>query len=311
MVPDFPDFESLSLSHRQIIEEYLLADEPYSDFTFTNLWIWDIENSVKISKLRGNLVFRLYNYTGEYEVLSINGTSQIEESISELLAYVNSKEDLGNSLEYIHSGVAELLKGSDKYAVTEARDNFDYIISVKDALELGGKEHGHKRRKINQFSTLYGSNASLRQLDLGDAQIKEAVLSVFDSWASSREKDEKETLDERLAIVRLLENSESLNIEGLGLWINEKLEAFSIFEFMHNNYVTYHLEKTNANFSGIVRYLQHAVSESLQTRGVTHINYEQDLGIAGLRKAKLELHPEKLLKKYTVSLNEPAGTHDS
>jgi len=42
------------------------------------------------------------------------------------------------------------------------------------------------------------------------------------------------------------------------------------------------------------------VAEDLLARGYTHMNIQQDLGMEGLRNAKLALKPAYFLKKYSV-----------
>ena len=78
--------------------------------------------------------------------------------------------------------------------------------------------------------------------------------------------------------------------------------AYSIYELLPNNYAIGHFEKALKGHAGLYDYLKHSTALDLRKQGVTHINYEQDLGIENLRYSKMLLHPETFLKKFTVSL---------
>ncbi|MHA2278466.1 MAG: phosphatidylglycerol lysyltransferase domain-containing protein, partial [Candidatus Kariarchaeaceae archaeon] len=59
-------------------------------------------------------------------------------------------------------------------------------------------------------------------------------------------------------------------------------------------------EKANPNISGLYQIInQRFCSEALQ--GFTFVNREQDLGVPGLRRAKMSYHPTHFIEKYLIS----------
>jgi hypothetical protein len=78
--------------------------------------------------------------------------------------------------------------------------------------------------------------------------------------------------------------------------------AYSIYE-IRDDYAIGHFEKALKEHNGLYDYLKHTTAKELHEKGVKYINYEQDLGIVGLRQTKLLLHPEHYLKKYSISLS--------
>ena len=60
-----------------------------------------------------------------------------------------------------------------------------------------------------------------------------------------------------------------------------------------------HIEKSRRDVEGGYPYLAHSLAKALPET-VKVLNREEDLGVPGLRKAKLSYYPELLLEKYTV-----------
>ncbi len=81
--------------------------------------------------------------------------------------------------------------------------------------------------------------------------------------------------------------------------MDSKLEAFSIGENLNDNMAVIHIEKANPDIRGLYPYInqQFLVNEFSD---IEFINREEDLGIEGLRKAKLSYHPSRFVEKYTV-----------
>ena len=77
------------------------------------------------------------------------------------------------------------------------------------------------------------------------------------------------------------------------------MEAFTIGENINENMAVIHIEKANPEIRGLYPYInqQFLVHEF---KDVEFVNREEDLGIEGLRKAKLSYHPCKFVEKYTV-----------
>ena len=70
-------------------------------------------------------------------------------------------------------------------------------------------------------------------------------------------------------------------------------------EYINPNMALIHIEKANPVIRGLYpfinqQFLVHEFSDA------EFVNREEDLGIEGLRKAKLSYHPVRFVEKYTV-----------
>jgi hypothetical protein len=117
----------------------------------------------------------------------------------------------------------------------------------------------------------------------------------------SEHVSQEETDSELKALKRLLSESGRFNLSPLAVYIDDVMVAYSIYEITKGDYAVGHFEKALKVHDGLYDYLKHKTANDLHQQGVKYINYEQDLGIAGLRRTKLLLHPEHFLKKYTIS----------
>ena len=59
MLPQFPNFKELELPDADDVQRYTARYAPFSDFNFAGLWSWNIDSSVLLCELNGNLVVRL------------------------------------------------------------------------------------------------------------------------------------------------------------------------------------------------------------------------------------------------------------
>lgn len=304
-IPNFPAFTTLSHEHQDFISGLLKDIDHYSDFNFISLWVWDHQDKLKLSLLNDNLVVLFQDYVNSSEQFySLLGQTKIDESLKELLAH--SSKELGiNEVRLIPEFVVNHIQNPNDFVVTEDRDNFDYIIAIPNMANLDSKLNETKRHMLNQFIKNYGHELRVSELDLTDPKISEQLLAVFEEWAMSVATDQKETDNERNAIKKLLTNHHKLaspKLHIVGMYMGGDLKAFSINELANSNLAVGHFKKASRDYKGLGVALDSYTAKSLASKNISHINVEQDLGIEGLRKSKMHMHPEKFLKKFTVKL---------
>lgn len=303
MIPLFPEFKKLELDDGKKIENITAQYPPYSDYNFVSLWSYNIKNDIMVSQLHQNLILRLRDYISDEQFYSFLGYNMTRETIEALLKQAE-KENIVNKLKLIPEEV--ILNNPtlfNFFRITDDRDNFDYILSANETSKLTGNNYRAKRNFVNRFTKKYsGANATI--FDIRKPELQKQITELFLVWQKQGQKTRSETEHESIAIQRLLGSVEFLNLIPLGVFENDKLIAFSINEIVHDGFGLIHFEKADESYVGIYQYLKKMTALCLQKLGCVYINYEQDLGIPGLRKAKESWQPIRYLKKYIISPKE-------
>jgi hypothetical protein len=300
-LPLFPNTKLLEISDKLLIETFVANFHPYSDYNFTSLYSWDTNNTIEIAQIYDNLVVKFSDYITGKAFYSFLGSNSVNKTAEALLEQ-SQTEGLPATLQLIPEEVASQL--DSKYLhVAEDRDQFDYIVSIEEQTSLSGSKNHPKKRRIKK---LLASGMEINDVMLGKIggqEVKQDISRVFDRWVkvkAERGQDVRESVNESTAIHRLLD-AKTLEAELFTITINGKMEAFFIGEALGDEYFIGHFEKADPKIEGLYQYLKHTVALNLYARGIKYMNIEQDLGIPGLREAKMSGHNVRFLKKYTVS----------
>ena len=300
MIPQFPVFKDLKIEDKEEIEKITKLYPPYSDFNFTSLWSWDVESQVKISILNGNLIIRFSDYITNDLFYSFIGSENIENTVAKLLD-LSEKEGLNIRLNLIPEESVQKLS-SPSFNLEEDRDNFDYIYTLEKIIKYDGNRLRSRRNLFNRFKNKYISETII--INPSDIYLREMIYGVFRLWAENKKLSPEETKNELLAINRVLNLSLSdRNIVIVGLLDGKKMIGFVINELVHNDTAILHFEKADENYIGVYSYLMSENARILHGLNRTLLNYEQDLGIPGLRLGKKAYRPLYFLKKYRLSID--------
>lgn len=173
----------------------------------------------------------------------------------------------------------------------------DYVYDVNMHATLKGKKMQKRRNHYNAFIKEYGDRYEYR---LYDSSQKQEVLSFLRSWMSSHDHLEDLKLEYN-GIEEMLEYYDELNLMGGCVYIDDKIEAFTLASRLSDKTVQIHVEKANRDIRGLYVAL---FKSFLNTHvGYQFVNREDDLGIPELRKAKMDLQPLYRLRKFAVGFD--------
>lgn len=183
-----------------------------------------------------------------------------------------------------------------KYDFDTSRDDYDYIYQAESLRTLGGRKMHSKKNHFNGFLKEYGERFVYKQIDKSEYA---ECLRLADKWAFSREKD-RNLIGENLAIKKVLKNANKFCCLKIGgIYIDNELEGFTFGDNCNKNMAVIHIEKANPDLRGVYAAVNKLFLEN-EFPDVEYVNREDDLGIDGLRQAKLSYKPIKLVEKYTV-----------
>ena len=298
MLSVFPNFKKLEISDKSYIERHTKKFPPYSDFNFASLWAWNQKENVEISILNNNLVVKFQDYTVHNYFYSFIGDNEIIKTIDALLS-LSKKKNFEENLKLIpesNFSKIEFLTAKKHYLITEDNNNHDYILDVKKLSTMEGKELHHKRKRLNNFLKNNSYDVSAHILNISD---KQSVIDLFFLWEKLRNKNREETKNELDAINRLFTNVEELDLTIINVANHKGPIGYTIFEIIDDEYAISNFQKADPRYIGSYELLNFEMAKYLYKERVKSVNIEQDLGIEGLRRAKLDYNPT-YLKKYII-----------
>jgi hypothetical protein len=296
MIATYPDFSKLSLEHKDQLARFTAKFEPYSDFNFVSLFSWNTDGSAEVAILDGNLVIRIPDYLDGHPVYSLLGDNRIDASVETLLQSVPK-------LELVPEAVIQKLEQPGLYDIAEDENNFDYVYDVSHLIHLKGSHFKKKRNKNNVFVKEHEGYELVVKVvkDLDVAHI-EALQQVDRQWAQIASRDKGDILAERKALGRLFENFSAFELIIVEVVVDNEIKAFSVNELLASGYALCHFEKAlTTHHEHLNTFLTIEVAKKLHEAGCEFMNWEQDLGLEGLRRSKQSYHPIRMLKKYTLS----------
>ena len=300
MIPHFPNFKKLTLDHKNEIESYVKKYPHYSDYNFTSLWTYNTEESIEICFLNNNLVIKFIDYITNKPFYSFLGTTNVINTIEQLFIYAQ-KNKIDQRLKLIPEIVIQTNEHiNQNFIVMEDLNNHDYIVSAKEIAFLPKEKFHRKRYLVEKFKRKY-PDYKVVLMDLRKERDQKEIFSLFFLWEKMADRDRSDTKNELIAIKRLISSIHHFNIFALGIYHNNKLIAFNIYEISHNKHGVSAFQKADKSYTGIYSILSHEVAKHLYSLGCEYINYEQDLGIEGLRLSKSLWKPTHYLKKYIIS----------
>lgn len=298
-IPGFPSFAPLRFSHRAAIEHVVTAFVPYSDFNFTSLICYDTQHSLRLSVLNGNLVVRFRDYITGKPFYSFLGRNRVSETIEQVIK-LSVAEGLPAELRLVPQEVVDAAGDSfrDGFIATEDLDSFDYVLSVERLLMLDGLLRS-KRERIEKLKRQHPGLCA-EPISLGDSHHAKLVRGMCKLWQAKKSRSDEEFDNECAAISRSIIFADRIEFVCLGAFLGDSLVGFTINEVVHDGFYMAHFGKADPELRGCAAYLESETAITMRKLGCSQMNFQQDLGLAGLRASKSAWRPHRYLKKYRV-----------
>ena len=296
------DFQPLALDSKVQYDAILHnCGERGCEYSFANLYLWGRQRAAFVE---GNLVFfSQFNRRSVYPFPIGPGDRK-----AALEAVMQDARERGIPcrLTGLTQEDRQLLEQlyPDQFRFHFDRNSFDYVYNIQDLAELPGRKFQRKRNHLNKFTQLHPDFRTAPITPENLSQVQEFV----EQWYVLRLQEDPhgDFHMEKAAIRKAMNHLQELDMEGLALYDEDKLLAVTMGSRLSKTTFDIHFEKALDRNDGaygainreFARYLRKKYPELLW------LNREDDMGLEGLRKAKLSYNPDHMIEKQWACLLE-------
>ena len=297
-IPLFPAFKPLELGDLALLRPRFTAFQPRtSELTFTNLFIWRGHYDFSWCIEQDHVLVTARGADGVRFGFPPIGPEPRVVAASRLLQWLakQSGNDSAAVIERADRVLAEQIPVAAGLAVEPIRDHFDYVYRVRDLIDLAGRKYHSKRNHLNKFRREH----RFRYQPLAAGHLDQC-LALADNWCRWRRCDEDLSLaGEWDAVREALTHFDALGLEGGAIFLEDRLQAFAVGEWLNPDTAVIHVEKANPEFPGLYPLINQQFCEH-SWASAEFVNREQDLGEPGLRQAKESYFPDHLVEKFRI-----------
>ena len=295
-------FKKLCIDDKSIIDKYIYPYKFLScEYSFTSLYIWKDACDIQYAIYKQALILKKRDFEGNYHFMQPLGYSK--EDLGDIIEKLKEYRE-ENHMKYLFKDLEEsfieefnvLLNEKNDFYIEEDRDNFDYLYEAKKLMTFSGKKLHSKKNHYNAFV----KNYNYEVMEINDEKVIKDVMDVAQRWYEETDEKDIKLYYELLAIKDIINNMNLLKLNGIAVYVDGKVVAFSIGESLSEELAVIHIEKGDKNINGIYSFIAKTLIDKCFNNSEI-INREQDLGIDGLRKSKMSYYPLKLEKKFILS----------
>ena len=289
-------FKPITIEDKELITSFIYPHNYRNcDYSFANICSWRFLYDTEFAVVDGFLLIRFWlEDNSRLGYMTPAGIGDLKHALELLEA---------DSLEHGHPlcmlGVTpdakdileEALPGGFFYI--PERDYFDYIYLREDLALLKGKKFQSKRNHINNFKKRY----EYEYAPITPELIPQCLKLECKWYKANETEDDAEDLNfERISMTYALNHYDELGLLGGALLVDGKVIAFTFGAQINHDTFGVHVEKADVNYEGAYTVINQEFASRLPEEFV-YVNREEDLGIPGLRQAKLSYNPVILLEK--------------
>lgn len=292
------DFKPLEFSQKEEYDRILRHKVRGCAHSFVNLYLWGRQKALVH---QGNLA--VFSQFGGRSMYMFPAGEDVKPTIDAMMADA-AERGIPFRLTGMVKDDCELLQQlyPGRFRIHTDRDHFDYVYEVTDLAELKGRKYQKKRNHLNRFYEAHPGVVAVPMTVEMLPPVKELVAQWYENRLSA-----DPTADfhmEKAAVKKALEHFTELGMVGMVLMEDGKLLAMTMGSAIFPEVFDVNFEKAldpaayPAINNAFAKYILEAFPE------IRYLNREDDMGLEGLRKAKLSYCPDRLLEKSWACLLE-------
>ncbi|HOT03784.1 MAG TPA: phosphatidylglycerol lysyltransferase domain-containing protein [Methanolinea sp.] len=270
-------------------DHYSRFPQVHSDNLFSNMLCWNhyanyaclqVQGTIVLcSTIQGKTRFRPPIGPQDPDILEDVIRLAVEEGDEVPLVLIDTTTR--EWMEYLYPGLV----------LHKDRDHFEYVYRAEDLARLPGGEYLTIRRQLNRFR----KQCRPQLEEIGTRNLPE-VESFLHEWCEWKQCNEHPFLSaEKDAVMYAISHFRELGLCGLLIRVSGKVGAIAVFEELNRETAVVHFEKGLPECEGIYKAINAETAAFLEER-YTFINRESDMGVPGLREAKMRYHPHHMVE---------------
>ena len=294
------EFKDITISDRSVVQPFL-QQSPHRlcNFSFANQVIWQESFHSKFT-IEDEMLILHFQLNGEPYFNFPIGRGDAKQTLEKMMKYAKMQK-----IKFCLSPLTEEMKAFletnylNLFSFATSRNYYDYLYQTKDLIALQGRHYQPKRNHINRFKKLYNyTYMPIIQQDISDC------LQTHEQWIAEQNCKEDCPFEQETCAVKIaLNNFEAIGMTGGLIRVDGKVAAFTLGQAINDTTFDICIEKALSQYEGAYSAINQLFLEN-HVANFPFVNREEDLGIEGLRKAKLSYHPHQLLVKYRAVLND-------
>ena len=291
------DFRPVTLADRSFFEkQYAQYPQVHSDNTFTNMVCWNHFAHYQYAYVEKNVIL----------ASTIDGITRFRapigprnpallRSLIRLASEVSDNEPLVLIDRETAAWMREVYPGIN---LIPDRNHFEYVYRAADLARLPGKNYLNIRRQVNKFRNNCASN--VEPMTSANQEEVKRFLIQWCEWKGC--EGDLVLAHEKDAVFFAVDHFDELPIQGLVIRIDSAIGAIALFEPLNADTALVHFEKGLPDCDGIYKAIN-TETAAILAPDFTYINRESDLGVAGLREAKMRYHPDHMVEVWSLKLD--------